>query len=267
MHAIHWYPGHMKKASNEMIEVIKHVDVVLELVDARAPKYTRNKFFLNVIKDKPHILVYMKSDLADLSKIKLEDDAVLVSIKNKNSLNKLIDKILLVNKAKMDKAINRGIKPFPPKVMIVGIPNIGKSSLINAFMNKKIAKVENRPGLTKSNRWINVHDKFYLLDTPGILPTTYEDSNYILALIGAIKIELLPIYELSEFAYQFMIKNYPSLFINRYKKIKDTSNESFEYIADIRGIKNDKSINHEKARSLFLKELRDGIIGKIYFDI
>lgn len=267
MDVIHWYPGHMKKASNQMIEALKMVDVVLELVDARSPLKTRNPFFLEVIKNKPHITVYMKSDLADLSKIKLEKDAVLVSIKDKKSISNLINRISDANKEKREKQISRGMKPMPPKAMIVGIPNIGKSSLINALINKRITKVENKPGLTKNNRWVNVNNKFYLLDTPGILPNNYLESNYVLALIGAIKIELLPVYELSEYAYKYITKYYPNLYKNRYKKIMDTSDKSFEYIAEIRGIKNDKSINHELARALFLKEVRDGILGKMNFDL
>lgn len=256
----------MKKASNEMLEALKKVDVVLELVDARAPNKTSNPFFKQVIANKPSIRVLMKSDLADLSKIKLKSNDVLLSIKDKKSINNLINKIEESYKTKKDKAISRGINPLPPKAMIVGIPNIGKSSLINALINRKITKVENKPGLTKNNRWVNVKDKFYLLDTPGILPSNYSSSNYVLALIGAIKNEVLPIYELSEFAYDYIIKNYKDLYIKRYKEIKNTSNESFAFIEQIRGIKNDKTSTFETARSLFLKDIRDGNLGRLYFE-
>ena len=219
-----------------------------------------------IIKNKPHIVVYMKSDLADLSKIKLSDHVVLLSTKDNKTIKQLIKQIKLIDTPRRQKQLKRGIKPLPPKVMIVGIPNIGKSSLINAFINKKITKVENRPGLTKNQRWVNVNNQFYLLDTPGILPSNYEQDNFVLALIGAIKIDLLPIVELSEYAYQYIIKNYPKLYLSRYQEIKKTSNESFAYIAKMRGIKNDKTINHEAARALFLKDIRDGKIGRLYFD-
>ena len=266
MNVIHWYPGHMKKATNELLAALKLVDVVIELVDARAPKYTQNPFFKKMLKNKPHILVYMKTDLADLSKIKLEDNAIKVSIKDKQSISNLIHYIELINKPRKEKQLARGIKPSAPKAMIVGIPNVGKSSLINALINKKITKVENKPGLTKNLRWINVNNKFYLLDTPGILPMNYDNSNYVLALLGAVKIELLPLIDLSEFAYHYIIKNYRNLYLKRFKQIKETSNDSFKYIMESRGIKNDKSINHESARALFLKEIRDGKLGKLYFD-
>lgn len=263
--AIHWYPGHMKKAANELLATLKMVDVVVELVDARAPLQTANPFFRSVIKDKPHVLVYMKTDLADLKKVELADNAVLVSIKDNKTLKALINKIILVDKLRVSKQIKKGIKPLAPRVMIVGIPNVGKSSLINALNKKRVTKVENRPGLTKNQRWVNVNNQFYLLDTPGILPSNHDQDNFVLALIGAIKIELLPIVELSDYAYQYLIKNYQDLYLKRYKEIKKTCNESFAYIANLRGIKNDKTVNHEAARSLFLKELRDGKIGPVYF--
>lgn len=266
MNVIHWYPGHMKRASNEMLEALKLVDVVVELVDARAPTKTQNPFFQQIIKNKPHLMVYMKSDLADLKRIKLNDNAVLVSIKDQSSINRLIKKISETNRAKREKEIKRGIKPLPVKAMIVGIPNIGKSSLINALMHKRVTKVENRPGLTKKNRWLNVNNKFYLLDTPGILPTDYLESNYVLALIGAIKIDILPVVELSDFAYQYIIKHYPNLYQNRYGEIKKSADEAFMSIMNLRGIKNDKTLNHEQARSLFLKDIRDGKLGKLYFE-
>ncbi|MCQ2792581.1 MAG: 50S ribosome-binding GTPase, partial [Bacilli bacterium] len=176
------------------------------------------------------------------------------------------NKIANVTRSKTDKEIKRGIKPSPIKAIIIGIPNVGKSSLINALGGKKITKVENKPGLTKKNRWINVKNKFYLLDTPGILPTDYLESNYVLALIGAIKIEILPIIELSEFAYFYIVKNYPKLYEARYGAIKENSLASFKAINDKYHIKNDSSLNYERARSLFLKDIRDGKLGKLYFD-
>ncbi len=266
MNVIHWYPGHMKKASNKLLEDIKLVDLVIELVDARAPIHTMNPFFKSIGINKPHLLVLMKSDLADTSKIKLDDNSILVNINDKKSLNDLVNRILKVMEKKREKEIKRGIKPLPIKAMIIGIPNVGKSSLINALMHKKITKVENKPGLTKNNRWINVNNKFYLLDTPGILPTDYLESNYVLALIGAIKVDLLPIVDLSEFAYQYIIKNYPNLYIKRYGELKSNSLDSFKAIADKYQIKNDKTINQERARSLFLKDIRDGKLGRLYFD-
>lgn len=265
MNVIHWYPGHMKKASNKLLESLKLVDLVLELVDARAPTKTMNPFFKHVGINKPHITVLMKSDLADTSKIKLDNNSILVNINDQKSLNALVNKITSVMSSKREKEIKRGIKPLPIKAMIIGIPNVGKSSLINALMHKRITKVENKPGLTKNNRWINVNNKFYLLDTPGILPTDYLESNFVLALLGSIKIELLPVIELSDYAYNYIIKHYPKLYVARYGEIKKNAQESFKAINDKYQIKNDKSLNYERARSLFLKDIRDGKLGKLYF--
>ncbi|MCQ2794754.1 MAG: ribosome biogenesis GTPase YlqF [Bacilli bacterium] len=266
MDVIHWYPGHMKKASNKLLEAIKLVDLVIELVDARSPNKTTNPFFKTIGINKPHLLVLMKSDLADTSKIELDSNSILVNINDQKSLNALVNKITSIMSKKREKEIKRGIKPLPIKAMIIGIPNVGKSSLINALVKKKITKVENKPGLTKNNRWINVNNKFYLLDTPGILPTDYLESNYVLALIGAIKINILPVIELSEFAYSYITKHYPKLYVARYGEIKKNSHESFKAIAEKYQIKNDKSVNFERARSLFLKDIRDGKLGKLYFD-
>ena len=261
---IHWYPGHMKKSSNDLLERIKKIDIIIELVDARAPTQTRNLFFEKITNNKIYILVYTKSDLADLSFISNEEKKknFLISIKKKSSINFLYSYILnIIKKYNLNKNNHLVI------IAIIGIPNIGKSSLINAFLNKKKVKVENRPGVTKNNQLININEKFYILDTAGILPTKFIKPNYFLALTGAIKIELLPIIELSDFAYDFIVKNYPFLYIKRYGPIQKNSYESFKYISNIYHIKNDKSLNFEFARTIFLKDIRDGKIGKIYFEI
>lgn len=259
---IHWYPGHMKKSSNNLLEEIKKIDIVIELVDARAPSNTHNSFFEKIINNKIHILVYAKSDLADLSYIKKKKNIFLISIKKKKSIRILYLYILnIIKKYNLNKNNRQVI------VAIVGIPNIGKSSLINAFLNKKKVKVENRPGVTRNNQMINMNDKFYILDTAGILPSKFIQPNYFLALTGAIKIELLPIIELSDFAYDFIVKNYPFLYIKKYGLIHKNSYELFKYISNIYHIKNDKSLNFEFARMIFLKDIRDGKIGKLYFEI
>ena len=252
---IHWFPGHMKKAFNKINDFIKKVNIIIEVVDARAPKQSSNNFLKKIIPfNKIHILVCMKSDLADLKKIKYNKNIIFISNKNRKSINQLINKI--------DKIKSLIIK----KIMIIGMPNVGKSSLINLLTNKKVVKVENKPGVTRNIQWINFKNKFYLLDTPGILPSNYNDSNYVLGLIGVIKFELLPIIDLSDFAYYFIIKNYANLYKIRYGEIKKTSYEAFEQIAEKKHIKNDKSLNYELTRYFFLKEIRDGKIGKIFFE-
>ena len=256
---INWYPGHMKKASDKLLEVIKQIDIVVELVDARAPISTRNIFFKKNIKNKIHILVYMKSDLADLNKIKTDNkninNIIFVSIKNKKSVNNLIKKIIYFSKGKIT------------KVLIVGIPNVGKSSLINSILNKKAVKSENKPGVTKNFQWLNFNDKFYLLDTPGILPIKYDNSNYNIAILNGIKEKLIPIIDLSEYAYSYIIKYYSDLYKKRYKEIKNNSNDSFKYISELRGIKNDKSLNFESSRIIFLNDIKNGKLGRLFLEI
>lgn len=263
---IHWFPGHMKKALNELNDLIKLVDVVIELVDARSPNKTHNPYFDNVIKNKLYIKVLSKSDLADLNKIKLIDNEILFSNNNKKSITDLVKKIDLISKPIKDKYIKKGVKNHLIKAIIIGVPNVGKSSLINALNKKNILLAMNKPGLTRSYRWINVFDKFYLLDSPGILPSNYLESNFILGLLGTIKIDLLPTYDLSEYGYKFIFNNYKDLLIKKYGFALEDSQEFFKKLTDKRGFKNDKSITYDMARNLFLKDIRDGNIGPIYID-
>lgn len=252
---INWYPGHMKKVSNKLLEIVKQIDIIIELVDARAPNSTRNLFFKKIIKNKIHILVYMKSDLADLSKIKISNNINLVSIKKKKSIDNLVNKIIHFSKNKIT------------KVLIVGIPNVGKSSLINSILNKKVVKSFNKPGVTRGFQWLNFNNKFYLLDTPGVLPIKYSNSNYNIAILNGIKEKLIPVIDLSEYAYSYITNYYPDLYKNRYKEIKNNSNDSFKYISEIRGIKNDKSLNFESSRIIFLNDIKNGKLGKLFLEI
>lgn len=254
---INWYPGHMRKTSNKLLKIINQIDIVLELVDARAPLSTRNFFFQQHFKNKIYILIYMKSDLADLNKIKLDNNSVFVSINDHHSVDRLIKKIIVLSKG------------MQKKVLVIGIPNVGKSSLINAICKKKVAKSEDYPGITKKIQWFNYKNKFYLLDTPGILPIRYNNklSNYNIAILNGIKETLIPIIDLSEYAYNYIIKYYPHLYIKRYLKIENNSNNSFKHIAKLRCIKNDKSMNFELSRIAFLKDIRKGKLGKLFFDI
>lgn len=254
---INWYPGHMRKTSKNLLKIINQIDIVLELVDARAPNSTRNSFFQQHFKNKNYILVYMKADLTDLNKIKLSNNSVLVSINNHRSINNLIKKIVFLSKG------------LQKKVLVIGIPNVGKSSLINAICKKKVAKSANQPGITKNFQWFNYKNKFYLLDTPGVLPIKYDNelSNYNVAILNGIKDKLIPVIDLSNYAYNYIIKYYPDLYLKRYLKIENNSNNSFQHISKLRGIKNDKSANFELSRMVFLNDIKKGKLGKIFFEI
>ena len=199
---IHWFPGHMSKALREVEEKIKMMDVVIELFDARAPLSSINEQLEEVSKNKKKLYLISKSDLADPVQTdkwaehfkNANSEVVVVNLLNKNTFDIISKAVIKLGKAKWDKDIARGMKPQPIRTMIIGIPNVGKSSLINLLAKRKAAGVQNRPGYTRGEQWIKVNKDFLLLDTPGILPMNYENKQKAanLALIGSIREEILP---------------------------------------------------------------------------
>lgn len=276
---IHWFPGHMKKALNELSEKIKLVDIVIELLDARAPISSINLDLEKLISNKKKLVILTKIDLADTKETtklkdylkKQFDDVILANINDKNIITLISSSIRKLGKDKHDKEIKKGMKPQPLKTAIIGIPNVGKSSLINKLANRKIAGVENRPGLTRSEQWVKVNNDFLLLDTPGILPMNYEDKKKAthLALIGSIKEEILPNTDLVQYAISFLKEHYPSELKKKYDV--DLSLDYHQIISEIaikRCLKkNNDELDILRAESLFLKELKEGKIGRISFDI
>ena len=199
---IHWFPGHMKKALIELQEKVKLVDLIIEILDARAPFSSRNPYFTNIAQGKKRLIILNKNDIADLrdfdkNAAKLNDFDVVIesNLTNKNDYKSLFNEITKISDERKEKFLKKGMKPQLLRAMVIGIPNVGKSSFINYLNNKNSAAVGNTPGFTKANKWIKVDNLFYLLDTPGILPANYEDerTKINLALIGSIKQEILPI--------------------------------------------------------------------------
>lgn len=276
---IHWFPGHMKKAINELSEKIKIVDVVIEMIDARAPLSSINPDLENLIKNKKKLLLLTKTDLADPNvtkrlKNELEksfDFVIAMTINDNNIINEISKSITILGKDKHQKEIQKGMKPQPLKTAVIGVPNVGKSSLINKIAKRKIAGVENKPGYTRSEQWIKVNQDFLLLDTPGILPMNYSDQTKAinLALIGSIKEEILPNSDLTNHALNFLKKAYPDKLKERYQVDIDLTNEEIiEHIASIRHLKkNNDEYDIDRAEALFLKELKEGKIGRISLDI
>lgn len=275
---IHWFPGHMKKAKIEILESVKLVDIIIEIVDARAPISTSNKELEKLVCNKPKLLLLNKADLAD-KKIsdkwcdffKESTSAVILSNVNEPSIIKDIEKkIEFVATNKREKEKRRGIKPQPIRALIIGIPNVGKSTLINRISKTNIAGVANKPGFTKKQRWIKVSKNFELLDTPGVLPQRYDDKSITinLALTGSIKEEILPIEELSNYLIDFLKKYYPDYIMNRYKV--DSSNMSNEniliQIAVSRGFLMHGKPNVNLAAKTLLREAKNGILGYISFE-
>ena len=269
---IHWFPGHMKKAQNEIEAKLKIVDCVIELLDARIPFSSRNKYLYKLTEHKSRLVVLTKSDLADSKITDLWVDffqnegikAIFVNLNNQADIKRIINEASSLGKDKQEKEIKRGMKPQPIRAMIIGIPNVGKSTLINKIANRKAASVENKPGHTKSQQWIKVSNQFELLDTPGILQSNYEDKDKAinLALTGSINQNILPKYDLVDFLLSFLKEYYPDFLKNRYK-LEDV-NENYDLLIQIaisRGFLKKGEADIDKAMDLLLHEFKNGIIG------
>ena len=202
-----WYPGHMTKAKRQMQEDIKLIDLVIELVDARIPLSSRNPDIDELGKNKYRLILMNKADLADKEQTKKWAEyfkskgffVVSLDARTKNSMKSITDIVMEACKEKIERDRKRGIKNRPVRAMVVGIPNVGKSTFINSYAGKACAKTGNKPGVTKGKQWIRLNKNVELLDTPGILWPKFEDQmvGLRLALIGSIKDEILNIDELA----------------------------------------------------------------------
>lgn len=279
---IHWFPGHMAKARREIEGKMKLIDIVIELVDSRAPYSSKNPMFDQIIKHKPRLIVLTKKDMADEQKIRqwaqyyesLGYQAICVNLKNFNEYQKIIDKCRLVLKDKMAKEQARGLKPRAIRAMVMGIPNVGKSTFINKLANRKATVTGNKPGVTKSQQLIRVAKDFELFDTPGVLWPKFENMDIArnIALIGSIKQDILPLDELFIYAVQYIGKNYPSLLKERYQLIVDFHDENWvvhtcDHIAKVRKIKPLRGeTDYDRVIELFFSEIYDGSLGKITWE-
>ena len=234
-----WYPGHMTKAKRQMQEDIKLIDLVIELVDARVPLSSRNPDIDDLGKNKARLILLNKSDLADdaqnekwIEYFKAKGyHALKINSKNKSGIKEINNVVNEACKEKIERDRKRGIKNRPVRAMVVGIPNVGKSTFINAYAGRNCAKTGNKPGVTKGKQWIKLSKTLELLDTPGILWPKFEDQQVglNLAFIGSIKDELYNIYELSLLLLDYLIKNYPDAVADFYEiENSDSNNELLE---------------------------------------
>ena len=269
---INWYPGHMKKTRELIQENLKLVDLVCEVIDARIPVSSRNPIINDILGNKSRIIILNKYDLADekntkawIDKLSSKDIKVLALNANTGegvkSLNNLLAKI------RDEKNANRTVKKAL-RLMIVGIPNVGKSSLINRLTGSKAAKAGNKPGVTKGKQWIKLGEDIMLLDTPGILWPKFEDAKVglNLAFCGSIKDEIMDQSELGLELIARLCKDYPDLMKERYKldEIFETPLENMEAIALKRGfILPGKRIDYERTARTVIDEFRAGKIGRI----
>ncbi len=272
---INWFPGHMFKTQKEIKSMLNMVDIVIEIRDARAVISTTNPDIENLTKCKPKIIILSKIDLADKNVTRKWIDyyknqnvcCVDLNIISSKNMNEITNKINFVMKDKIEKYKSKGVRNFTVRGMILGIPNVGKSSLINKISQNSIAKVGNRPGVTKSKQWIKTNFGIDLLDTPGILWPKFDNEQVGLNLvyIGSIKDEILDIEEVSFNLIKFLTENYKKNLELAYKiKLTDDANENLDFIGHKLGCLAKKSlIDYSRLSKIILNDFRSGKIGLI----
>lgn len=273
---VHYFPGHMQKALASLDKLSSASDLIIEVADARAPLSSRNPLLQSKIASKPRIIVLTKTDYADpiitqkWNEYFASIDLISISINlKKEKALPIIKKasIPLVEK-KREKEIRLGMKEQPVRLLVVGVPNVGKSTLINNLANKNVARVENRPGVTRAEQWIKLSSSFILFDTPGILPMNYSDplTSKRLAIMGSIKESVLPIDDLVISLLSFLSSHYPFSLSARYgiadlRTIDSTS--VLSSIANKRGyLLKGGAPDSSKASAILIKEFQNGILGR-----
>lgn len=272
---IQWYPGHMTKAKRMMQEDIKLIDIVIELLDARVPISSRNPDIDTLANNKFRLVLLNKCDLADEHvtakwETYFKEKGIMVvtiNARNGQGMKTITAKVQEACKEKIERDKKRGIMNRPIRAMIVGIPNVGKSTFINSYAKKACTKVGNKPGVTKGKQWIKINKNVELLDTPGILWPKFEDNTVgeHLAFIGSINDEILQRTELACNLIDFLKMHYPGILQERYQI--DESNEAavnLEEIARNRGcLLKGNELDYEKASIILLDEFRNGKLGRI----
>jgi ribosome biogenesis GTPase A len=270
----------MAKARREVTEKLKLVDIIFELIDARLPLSSRNPMIDEVIGQKTRLLILNKADMADDFKTKawiryFEERghrAVAINSFEGKGLQQVTTAAKELLAEKWERMASRGIKPRAIRAMIVGIPNVGKSTLINRLAKKNLAKTGNMPGVTKAQQWIKVEKELELLDTPGILWPKFEDQSvgYKLALTGAIKDTITNMEDLAVYGLHFLADHYPKRLEERYKlsEVDEDLVKTFDHIGKLRrAIGNGGEIDYEKVAELIVRDIRGQHLGKLTFDI
>lgn len=275
MATIQWFPGHMSKARRQVQENLKHVDFVTILVDARLPLSSQNPMLTKIVGDKPKLLILNKADLADSNRTKewrtyFKSQGIktlAINSKEQSTVKLVTDAAKSLMADKIQRLRERGIQKETLRTMIIGIPNAGKSTLMNRLAGKKIAVVGNKPGVTKGQQWLKSNKDLEILDTPGILWPKFEDElvGLKLALTGAIKDQLLSMDEVTIFGLNYFKTYYPERLEERFKGI-DLEEEAPEIIMEMTrklGFRED----YDRFYNLFVKEVRDGKLGRYTLDI
>lgn len=269
-----WYPGHMTKAKRMMQEDIKLIDLIIELVDARIPVSSRNPDIDQLGQNKARLILLNKSDLADERQNEawteyFKEKGILVAkinAKNKGSLKSLQGVILEACKEKLERDKRRGIKNRPIRAMVVGIPNVGKSTFINSFAGRAATKTGNKPGVTKGKQWIRLNKNVELLDTPGILWPKFEDQTVgmKLAMIGSIKDDILNVEELALEVLKTLQTRYPGVIRERYGVEEEAEAVAvLGSIAEARKcLLKGNELDYLKTANIILEEFRNGKLGR-----
>ena len=276
MATIQWYPGHMAKAKREAIEKLKLVDVVIELVDARIPESSRNPIVNEIKGQKKQLMLLNKTDLADPIQTKkwmkyYQEEGIevlTVEAKDGKGLNQVKAAIKALMAEEFEKLAAKGVRPRPIRLMVLGIPNVGKSTFINRMIQKNQAETANRPGVTKGQRWLKIGNDFELLDTPGILWPKFESEEVgnKLALTGAIKDALLHMDDIALFALSQFKLDYPEYLKKAYRLTDDdlelSNVDLLMVITKNLGFKED----YEKASERIVFDIRSGKLGRYTLD-
>lgn len=276
---INWYPGHMAKTKREIKEKLDLIDVVIEVIDARIPFSSKNNDINDVIKSKPRILVMTKIDLCDMELTKLWKtyyerngyNVILIDLINGKNVNSIVSEVIKVGSYVNEKRRLKGLKDRKIRALVLGIPNVGKSTLINRLVSKKVTNTGNRPGVTKSLEWIRVNKDIELLDSPGILWPRLDNNTVALNLASmtAIKEEILNRESVTIYIINTLVKYYKDSFVNRYKIGLDNFDDIvlvLDSIGKYIGAVRNGEVDYERVYVTVLKDLRDGYFGGVTFD-
>ena len=274
---INWYPGHMAKTKRELKERMNLIDCIYEIIDARMPLSSKIKDIDDILRDKPRILIMTKKDLCDLDTTnkwvkKYEDDGyrvILVDLNSNNDYKKIIEVTKELMRNVQEKRKNQGLKEKEIKVGVVGVPNVGKSTLINKLAGRKVASVGNKPGVTKQVNWLKTNCGLLLLDTPGILWPKIEDNEEALNLASTatIKTEILNMTDIGGYLVSFLKNYYPHILEERYKiEVSKDPNEVFVSIAKKIGAMSNGETDYEKVSLRLYNDVVSGKIKGVTFD-
>lgn len=274
--AIQWFPGHMAKARREVSEKLKYVDIVFELVDGRLPISSRNPMLDAILQQKPRLVLINKADLADAQQTKKWENyfkqkgyyVLAINAQDNKGVKNIVPKCKEALKEKLERNRQRGIKPRAIRAMVIGIPNVGKSTLLNRLAGKKMAQTGNKPGVTKGQQWLRYGSELELLDTPGILWPKFEDQEIgkKLALTGAIKDQLLHLDDIAIYGLDFFARYYPTQLMQRYQLSEEDmallAPDLLMKITEKQGFRDDYNRGSERV----IHDIRQGKLGRYTLD-